>query len=790
MPTFADLLREYRSAARMTQETLAERAQMSVAAIGKLERGARQRPYRATIALLAGALELSPGDRLKLERSAYPESASSENFAPRNNLPVELSRFIGRGGDLENTSAMLALQRLVTLVGAGGVGKTRLAVRTAEHFAAKNGAQLDGVWFVDLSAIDDGESARLAIATSVGLQQGSRTLDMLIEYLRAQQFLLTLDNCEHLLDEAGELAGGILRGCPRARILATSRQALNVDGEHVYRVPPLTMPDAIELFVDRAVAADSRFALTDAIVPTVTQICERLDCIALAIELAAARINAFTVPMIAQHLDEHFLQFTGGGGAALSRHKTMRAVFDWSYQLLTPDEQRAFRRLCVFVEGFTFDTSGVGFEVLDSLIDKSLVAHDLWSNPPRCRLLEPARQYAREKLLEHGEQHDVARAHASTFLALAESFDASLKIIPDVIWDTQVQPESENFRAAIEWALGPDGDRELAQRLCGSTCATLRGRESSELQAWLRAALATCDATTPRDVRAKLELHAAYGALLYEFDEKRTLVQCERALKCQDGSNARTMATAQRYFGHALRQAGRLDEAEAMLRQAHATARSSGGEREYVLALHTLALTLLAGGRLDDARTVSSEALVQMHAGGALRNTASLKVTLAEVEFGAGHVEQALALSKEALAVYQGYTDIVRLSDMLSNVAAYLIAAGRYDEARPYARDALQRARSVGVHRTARWGFQHLAAIALLPSDCAATTRVRGASLFGFVENLDRQAPTLRGHTEQQEYERIICAVGERFDANELARLRAAGAAWSEDHAVIEALAI
>ena len=425
--SFGELLRHYRVAAGLTQETLAERARMSIAAIGALERGARQRPYRATIRLLAEALSLSVNDRLELERAAQrgarSVSTTAQGVTAATNLPVHFSSFVGRERDLTNVGAMLAGQRLVTLVGTGGVGKTRLALSAAEHFIASNSTDgLEGAWFVDVSTLNDGKITVAAIASSMGVGQCT-TAEALIRHLKSKRFLLILDNCEHLVDEVARLAGELLAHCPNAHILATSRQALGLDGERIYRVQPLDVPaagadaelspsealefGAIRLFVDRAEAADSRFELTKPLVPAVAEICRRLDGIALAIELAAAHTHAFPTAAIAQQLDEHFMLFTGGTHA-LPRHKTMRTVFDWSYDLLDHDERNVFRRLSVFEGEFTLELATsllakdveerVIIETLASLVDKSLVQCDPYVEPPRYKMLEPVRKYAREKL--------------------------------------------------------------------------------------------------------------------------------------------------------------------------------------------------------------------------------------------------------------------------------------------------------------------------------------------------------------------------------------------------------
>ncbi len=601
--SFAELLREYRVAAGFTQEMLAERAHMSRAAIAKLERGARQRPYRATVALLADALALSANDRLELERASQraPRTPVPAQLQAAINLPLHFSSFVGRERDLAKLCEMLATQRLVTLVGAGGVGKTRLAVRAVEEFIANlAGDHFDGFWFVDLSNVNDGQKTMAAIASSIGMERCD-TLDALIRYLRSQRFLLLLDNCEHLVDEVTQLAGELLRQCPTAQILATSRQRLGVEGERIYRVPPLSVPpadaaamlspsqalefSAIHLFVERAEAADSDFELTDSTVPSVAEICRRLDGIALAIELAAARTNAFSTTTIATRLDEYFLIFTGGVHASLDRHRTMEAVFDWSYDLLDNRERNAFRRLSIFTGGFTLELAAslwagqidanAVLQTLASLVDKSLVHCDTHVEPTRYRLPEPARQYAREKLREHGEYNETARSHALAMLALAEHFDSKVEMVPDRVWDAHLGRERENFRAAIEWALGPAGDVDIAQRLAGSRTATSPELRSGEALKWTSAALKSCGQNTPARVLGKLELMYARTAQMFA-KHTEALAAAHRALDLLGADDLPARASAQCVIVCSLQAQGRHDDADTVLRQARETSRSCG----------------------------------------------------------------------------------------------------------------------------------------------------------------------------------------------------------------------
>ncbi len=823
-PSFGELLRQHRLLRGLPQEALAERAQLSVETISALERGTRQRPYRATIALLVEALELSSDDRQRLERAArvaIPAAGAPKrttSVAGANTLPAHISSFVGREGDIANVNAIIENQRLVTLVGAGGVGKTRLALHAVENVLAapSTNERRDGVWFVDLSPYQDGSMIPAAIASSMGLKQ-SAGLDPLIAYLRNQRFLLILDNCEHLLDAAANVAQTILLRCPNAQILATSRQALSLDGERVYRVPPLSVPPnddrafsvtdalqfgAIRLFVDRAQGADARFELTEATIPAIADICRRLDGIALAIELVAARTTVFSPSTMAKRLTEHFLALTGGSRAPLPRHKTMRALFDWSYELLDDRERYVFRRLSVFVGGFTFELATavcspeIGEEatedVLASLFEKSLVQSDVYVDPPRYRLLEPARHYARERLREHGELDVVDRAHAAALLTIVERFDAKPEITSDQVLSAYVDPERENFRVAIEWALGSSGDAQIAQRLAGSKWARWFGSQSGELQHWVRDALKTCDETTPLQIRAKLELVAARVAVEFiRTDARAALAAVERALTYQHTGDLPGMALAQAQLGWELIRGGRYNEAEAILREAVATARSCNAQYECAYATQALALAREQAGDLEAARDLVLEAVEQYRSAGSTRLAMIAATTLAEVEFSSGQTETALRLMEEASEFHRTHGDWPALSVGLSNLSAYSLGLGRYDEARSHARESLLLARKIGISVVVSCALQHLAAAAVLKHDrieSGTAELKRSASILGFVDESLTRIGILREPTEQQEYEKVVAVLLDAFGKDELENLMASGKQWPEEQAVTKAL--
>jgi transcriptional regulator with XRE-family HTH domain len=378
--TFGDLLRQYRRAAGLTQEELAERAQVSPRAISDLERGARSRPWRETIGLLGDALELGPAERATLEAAARqvgrPDAPPSEPPAspplapPRHNLPIALTSFVGRERELAEVGRLLTTTRLLTLTGTGGCGKTRLALQVAADLIEQ---YPDGVWLVELASLADPTLVPAAVAAALGVREspGQSLLMTLLAFLRERRLLLILDNCEHLLDACAHLADTILRGNPGARLLATSREALGIDGEVSWRVPSLVVPpsdsvtsldvltrnEAVRVFLDRAVAAQPDFTLTDQNAPSIAQVCRRLDGIPLAIELAATRVRSLAPVQIAARLDRRFSLLTGGSRAALPGQQTLAALVGWSYDLLSAEEKRLFDRLSVFAGGFTLEAA-------------------------------------------------------------------------------------------------------------------------------------------------------------------------------------------------------------------------------------------------------------------------------------------------------------------------------------------------------------------------------------------------------------------------------------------------
>jgi predicted ATPase/class 3 adenylate cyclase len=388
-----------------------------------------------------------------------------------NNLPTQLTSFIGREREMTEAAKRLASARLLTLIGPGGTGKTRLSIQLGTQMLPNF---TDGVWFIELAPLADPELILQTVASALGVraQVGMPLMNIVTDYLRGKNLLLVFDNCEHLVEASAQLADEFLHNAPSIKIIASSREALGIAGETVYRVPSLGLPkqapasreaalgfESVQLFVERASAANPKFQLTDENASHIAQICSRLDGIPLALELAASRVSAFTPEQIAKRLDDRFRLLTGGSRTALPRQQTLRALIDWSYDILSQPECLLLRRLSVFAGGWVFEAAEAMFndmdvlELLPQLVNKSLVTMDDEGDEPRYRLLETVRQYARDKLMESGEAEQMRNRHLDYFVQLTENAEQELLEGSALRWIIRLEAESDNLRAAFEWGM-------------------------------------------------------------------------------------------------------------------------------------------------------------------------------------------------------------------------------------------------------------------------------------------------------------------------------------------------
>ncbi|HEU0297146.1 MAG TPA: tetratricopeptide repeat protein, partial [Anaerolineales bacterium] len=477
---------------------------------------------------------------------------------------------------------LLSATRLLTLIGPGGTGKTRLSMQVAGELLAQ---YPDGAWFVEFAPISDPSlvASTTAAALNLPAEVHRPAIDMLCDYLREKELLLLLDNCEHLVSVCARMADRLLHAAPKLRMIASSREALGIAGEASYRVPSLGLPDlknlsffeslsqyeAVRLFIDRATSAVSTFSVTNENAPTIAQICHRLDGIPLAIELAAVKVRVLSLEQIAERLDDRFRLLTSGSRTALERHQTLRATLDWSYNLLSPEEQILFRRLSIFVNGWTLeaaesvcsDESTSGrirsddvLNLLEHLVNKSLVTAEEWQSETRYRVLETMRQYAGEKLIEVGESESLRERHLEYYLKLAETADPHLLKPEQIEWLNRLEAEHENMRAALEWSLGKERP-EYALRLATALgtfwhihCYWIEGAK------WLASALAkpAQDLTaTEQTSRARALYHdAELAQAIDNIERMRISAEASLAL-CGAGTDLHDLAIARFYVGFA-----------------------------------------------------------------------------------------------------------------------------------------------------------------------------------------------------------------------------------------------
>ena len=426
--------------------------------------------------------------RLRAVEPAETEPAPRSLERPPHNLPSELSSFVGREKELTEVKRLLENNRLLTLTGPGGCGKTRLALLSASELV--EGFE-DGVWMVELASLAEPSLVPQAVASTLGVRErpGSSLTGALSDYLRTRKLLLILDNCEHLIDACAKLAEACLHSSPGLRVLATSREALGITGEIAWSVPSLSLPDlrrlpdvdslpryeSARLFVERAASVKANFKLTEQNAPAVAQVCYRLDGIPLAIELAAARTKLLSVEEISERIDDSFGLLAAGSRTAMPRQRTLHATMDWSHELLSQKERVLFRRLSVFAGGFTLEAAesicageelqpDEVLELLSQLVDKSLVVAQERDGAARYHMLETIRQYGGERLEEVGEAAHVREQHAGYYLAVAEEAEPELKGERQVAWLARLEQEHDNLRVAMVWSL-ERGELEEAARL-------------------------------------------------------------------------------------------------------------------------------------------------------------------------------------------------------------------------------------------------------------------------------------------------------------------------------------
>jgi predicted ATPase/class 3 adenylate cyclase len=595
----------------------------------------------------------------------FPPLKTLDTFS--NNLPVQLTSFIGREKEIGEVKRLLNEKRLVTLTGSGGTGKTRLALQTAADLLD---SFPNGAWLVELAPLSDPDLVPQAVASALGVreQPGRSMQDTLTDYLREKKLLLILDNCEHLIEACAVLADMLLHACPGLKILATSREALGIAGEVPFRVPSLSTPDtghlppiptllqyeAVRLFSERAATVFPSFTVTDDNASALSRVCRRLDGIPLAIELAAARVRMLSVEQIAARLDDCFRILTGGSRTALPRLQTLRALIDWSYDLLSESERLLLRRLSVFAGGWLLEAAEAvcadevaGMDVLGlltQLVNKSLVVVDYeQEQDARYRLLETVRQYACEKLAETGEGERVRTRHLAYFLQFAEEASPHLFRTEQLDWLRRLEMEHDNLRAALEWALDgaedkPPGPPEAGLRLANAL-----------FRFWLMRALCRALGDKPgiaSALRLKgFQLFLDHNPSASLFFEESLVIYRELGDKSGIASTLYNLGQIAQVNVYDIPAARHFYEESLKLH------RETGDRRGMAFALNDLGLLAMDQGDLPAAEAFLEESLSLARELGDKDGTAMYLTNLGVVALGQADYPQAVKLFEEGLTI-------------------------------------------------------------------------------------------------------------------------------------------
>ena len=671
-------------------------------------------------------------------------------------LPAETTSFIGRESELATIDELLGLSRLLTLTGPGGSGKTRLALKAGQQAA---GRYPGGVWLVELAPVARPDLVAAAAASALGVREepGRPLAGTIAAQMRASEALLIVDNCEHVLDAAADLVTGLLRHCPALRILATSQSRLNVTGEATWPVPPLTLPppdeqdplvvarsESARLLCERARLARPGFSLADVNAGAVSEICRRLDGIPLALELAAARLNALTARQLAARLDDRFRVLTGGSRGGLPRHQTLQAAIEWSHDLLSDTERVCFRRLAVFAGGCTLEaaeavlpdtgqsedtvlSAGAVFEAVTALVDRSLLTTEERSGSMRYGMLESVHQFARRRLAEAGEQDALSQRHLAWLIDYAGQADPDG---PDQeAWLDLLEADLENIRAGLEWGLTRPGSSQ-ALALAGAAASFWHVRGHASLgRGWLDAALAAAGAGAQPRLRAIALDWAGQLAYVQADHEAQLRYQQESLAIWRDlGDDART-AGCLGDLGAAAHVRGDYPAAQAMYAEALELARRADASNVMGRCLSGLGRLALHTGDQAQATAYYTESMSRFRAAGDLRRATVILGNLGVVAFNEGDFDLAAARLREHLANARKLGDRKLIGGALTNLGTVLQNTGDTGGAVERHTEALALAEQVGDRRLASVALTNLGLAALARKDYPAARALHARSL-------------------------------------------------------------
>ncbi len=700
-----------------------------------------------------------------------------------NNLPAQLTDFIGRETEVGELIRLLNDSRLITLTGSGGCGKTRLSLHVARRIQSE---YPDGVWLVELAPLADPALIPPTLVHVLGLRQdGHRpNLEILTDFLHPKTLLLVLDNCEHLIEACAQLSEALLRTCPKLRILATSRESLGIAGELSFRVPSFKVPDperlpsldtlanldAFRLFVERAAAARPGFALTAQNAPAVAQICKRLDGIPLAIELAASRIAILSEEQIAARLDDRFRLLTGGSRTAVPRQQTLRAMMDWSYSLLSEPEQIFFKRLAVFVDGWTLEAaeavcSGDDFEssevldLLTSLVDKSLVVMKETAGEVRYHRLETIRQYSREKFAETDEVAAVRDQHLEFYVQFSEEAEEHLQGREARLWTRRLEMEQGNLRAGLEWGLANRSVNAL--RMVGALRLFWNSSGySPEGYRWTQEALDRVGGRQGKEGEGLLAAKAkALAGLAWAYTSQGENEQARLAAQQSAAVYRKAVPGDKRGLAGALILLARVErflglhaEAEANFAESIALARAANDPFSEAYALTTRAMVMIApDSDLDGARSDAEQALRLARTEGLRYLSAAAGQNLGRIAGLQGDSEEARRQLELALAVFEEIGARFNTTLVRSDLAHLERYAGNHAQSLELYRETIIAFRDFGQRGAVAHQLECFAfiAIAQMESD-------RALRLLGAAEAWREHAGTMMTPEEQMEYQKQV----------------------------------
>jgi predicted ATPase/DNA-binding XRE family transcriptional regulator len=721
--SFGEWLRQRRRMLDLTQQALADQVGCARITLRRIESGGRKPSKELAQILLSklGVPEIEWPQWIQFARSVsgFPvKSGNSFTSKPLTNLPASLTSFIGREKEQAEILTIISKYRLITLVGSGGVGKTRLSSKVGEQVL---GDYAHGVWLVELAPILDPLLVPRTTAISIGLYEEPKRpiIDMLCDYLREKKMLIILDNCEHLVAATASMADQLLRAAPNLRILASSREALGLAGEVTYRVPSLRLPDmrhlpsieslsqyeAVQLFIDRAASAVPAFKVKNEDAPALVQICHHLDGIPLAIELAAAKVRVLSLEQINKRLDDRFHLLTGEIRTALPQHQTLRAAIDWSYDLLSPAEQILFQRLSVFVNGWTLeaaesvcsDTNLKSEDVLDlliQLINKSLVNIEELQNEtgyrtgesPRYRMLETIRQYANEKLADSGNGDALRDKHLEYFVNFAETAKPHLRRAEQIEWLKQLDAEYENLRSALAWAMDKPS-AEPGLRLASALSSYWNMREYFvEGAKWLDQALKKEwdeNKKSEKAARARaLYGRADFADLLDELDVMKTSAESALAL-CKEVEDTWGIAYSHALLATHLRLLGDNQASKPFFEQSlNEFQRLGDAWGESFVSGRLVGVLMLVGRPQNEYRELRQRAIARARISGDRHRLAESLIGYANNFMIESQWDQAEKIFQEA---EQLLTEISLSSEINQGIgfhASIFFARGNYEEAK------------------------------------------------------------------------------------------------------------